>query len=402
MLAVSTLLATSLVSCKDQNMQGLTVAPDGPTVVDGHLKFASLASFQSFIKANEGKTAEQLMQMNRDINFVSHLRLSSEPDLALPRPVYPSTLHCLQTNSRMMTTTGSTPKSNAGAAATINSLGASMGYADEPLEYQPVIGVVGTDIIDPLLDATLDENRELVINTVTYRAGNDYSFFYPVGHPELVDDFFQKIDTGEISIADADMHVYGDLVVQKTNLMSYSDDAATTNVVPFFGNRSVEGVANWDGNHRIECQIWQGNWFLYASSGIKTHATQYAKKWVFFKGWVDFNPDQVTANANVTYTIPPSLGGNGTQTSAMALEVSETNAAVAVKRFDYRTAIVGYTNQGAGVVQTIRALLSDMTVTVNDPRATVKGATLTLNIDKLTSVHTGRWGTNTITRTLTW
>lgn len=194
--------------------------------------------------------------------------------------------------------------------------------------------------------------------------------------------------------------------MQRTNFIinPSPEYASATSSIPFFGNRSVEDTKKWDGdnNHRIENQIWQGNWFLYASSGIKTHATQYARKWVFFYGWVDFKTDRVSANANVTYTIPVSAGGNGTQSSATALDVAETNAAVAVKRFDYRTAIIGYTNQGSGVIKTLAALLSDMTVTVDDPRATVKGATLTLSIDELTSVHRGLWGTRTVTQTLTW
>ncbi len=79
--AFSVLLATSLASCnKDKEMQDITPTPPPaavaalPVVVDGHLKFSSLASFHAFLKANENKTQEELMQMNRDMGFVSHLR----------------------------------------------------------------------------------------------------------------------------------------------------------------------------------------------------------------------------------------------------------------------------------------------------------------------------------------
>ncbi len=263
---------------------------------------------------------------------------------------------------------------------------------------------------------------------MTVRVGNDYTFYYPAGQSALVDDFYQKVDAGEIKLTDADMHNFGDLVVQRNSMITNPINGGTTSpvgggttspdggaitsvTIPFLGNQSREGTINFDRTHRIECQIWQGNWGIYASSGIKTHATQYARKWGFFHGWVDFGPDEVTAAANVTFNLPNASGGT-TPTTSQAYFISETNTAVAVKRFDFRTAIIGYTNAPGGVAQQIQSiLLSNMTVTVTNPayvppstnpRPTFNPSTLTLQINKLTSIHTGRGGSNTISLPLTW
>lgn len=166
-----------------------------------------------------------------------------------------------------------------------------------------------------------------------------------------------------------------------------------------------------DATHRIECQIWQGNWGIYASSGVKTHATQYARKWGFFHGWVDLKVSTVTALANVTYDVPNASGGT-TQTTAQALAVSATNAAVAVQRFDWQTAQIGYTNAPGGAAQQIQSiLLSNMTVTIDNPayvppgtnpRPTFNPSSLTLKINTLTSTHTGVYNGNLVSRTLIW
>ena len=385
-------------------MQDLTVAQPGnmaggPELVNGHLKFASLMGFQAFIKANQNKTPEQLMQLNRELNFASHLRLCNEPGLEAPRSVSASAMHGTPLALALNKQSGARPS---GSALPVSTAGAGAPGMDEPVTTNP-INVIDFEIVDPLLASALDLNREVEIGELTYRAGNDYCFYYPVGRPELIDDFYQKVDSGEINIQDADFHLYGDLVVQKINLITNPTGGVTTNGIPFINNRSVEGNEIWDGSHRIECQIWQSDWGLYASSGVKTHATQYAKKWIFWHGWVDFKPEQVTVRADVTFTVP-AVGPWGVPTvqTAPALQASETNAAVVVTRFDWGTAIIGYTNAPGGISQQVQATLSKMVVKVPDPRATVKGATLSLNIDKLVSVHTGRWNNRTISKTLTW
>ena len=301
-------------------------------------------------------------------------------------------------------------------------------YADEPMTTGPVIGIISPEIPDPLLDSALDINQEILINNLTVRVGNDYTFYYPAGQSALVDDFYQKVDTGEINLTDADMHNFGDLVVQRNSMItnpinggttapigvggtSPDNGSITSAAIPFFGNKSREGVEEFDGKHRIECQIWQGNWGIYASSGVKTHGTQYARKWVFFHGWVDLPLSRVTALANVTYDVPNASGGT-TQTSAQAISVSETNAAVAVRRFNWSTAQIGYTNAPGGAAQQIQSiLLSNMTVTIDNPayvppstnpRPTYNPSSLTLKINKLISIHTGTYNGNIVTRILTW
>ncbi len=408
-------------------MQDITPTPPPaavaalPVVVDGHLKFSSLASFYAFLKANENKTQEELMQMNRDMGFVSHLRLYNEEGLqptptALRGSQLPASAASATANSATTGLNG--PVANAGGTI----------YADEPVTTGPVIGVISPEIPDPLLDATLDINQEVLINNLTVRVGNDYTFYYPAGQSALVDDFYQKVATGEINLTDADMHNFGDLVVQRNSMITNPIDGGTTSpvgggstspdggavtsgTIPFFNNRSIEGTINFDRTHRIECQIWQGNWGIYASSGIKTHATQYARKWGFFHGWVDFSPDEVTAAANVTFNLPNASGGL-TPTTQQAYFISETNRAVAVKRFDWGTLVVTYTNAPTGIAQQIQyILLSKMTVTVTNPAYVPPGSTalptfnpptLTLQIDKLTSVHTGRAGSQIISVPLTW
>ncbi len=292
-----------------------------------------------------------------------------------------------------------------------------------------MIGVISPEIPDPLLDATLDINQEVLINNLTVRVGNDYTFYYPAGQSALVDDFYQKVDAGEINLTDADMHNFGDLVVQRNSMItnpinggttspvgggSTSPDggAITSGAIPFFGNKSVEGPEPFDATHRIECQIWQGNWGIYASSGVKTHATQYARKWGFFHGWVDLKVSTVTALANITFNLPNTISGVTTQTTAQVLAVSETNTAVAVKRFDWGTAQVGYTNAPGGIAQKIQTiLLSNMTVTIDNPayvppntnpRPYYNPPTLVLAINKLTSTHTGVYNGKPVTHMLTW
>lgn len=367
------------------------------------------------MKANQTKTVEQLLEANRALNFASHLRLSSESDLEVPKPVYPSTLHYLR--DRKVPNTFHKASNAKGIASTTATSNAT-GDQDEPMTD---IGsdFISPDIADPLFDSVLDENREMVINQLVYRAGNDYCFFYPIGQEALVEDFYSKIDTGEINLTDADLHSFGDLVVQRTSLVTNDTGSSASFSVPFFGNRSVEGNANWDSSHRIECQIWQGNWLVYSSSGIKTHATQYARKWVFFHGWVDFKTDRVAASATVSYNLPNPYGTSTTQTST-ALSVAETNAAVAVKRFDWSTAQIGYSNnpQGSVGAQIQAIILSNMTITVSNPyyipnqpppcpscpypHPTFSSSSLTLTITGLTSNHSGQWGSRGVQKTLTW
>jgi len=55
---------------------------------------------------------------------------------------------------------------------------------------------------------------------LTVRVGNDYTFYYPAGQSALVDDFYQKVATGEINLTDADMHNFGDLVVQRNSMIT--------------------------------------------------------------------------------------------------------------------------------------------------------------------------------------
>ena len=397
---LGTVLATSLVSCKDTTVQELQVNPDGPTLINGRLNFASLENFHAYMKANQDKTVEQLLTSNRAIGFVSHLRLDSEPGAEAPKPVYASTLHCLR-DKKQLSSKGNAPATSSAVA-----------FQDEPMtdvEYP----FIGTAIPDPLFDSVLDENREMTVNNLVYRAGNDYCFYYPLGQEALIDDFYQRVDAGEIELTDADMHAFGNLVVQRVYLVTNNteSDMAMASALPFINNRSVDKNENWDGNHRIECQIWQGNWGVWSSSGIKTHATQYARKWVFFWGWVDFKTDRVAASATVGYNAPNASGGTSPQT-ATALNISETNAAVAVKRFDWATAQIGWTNAPGGLSQQIQSIiLSNMTVTINNPayvppstnpRPTFNPATLTLNITSLNSQHTGLWGSRGVQKTLTW
>ncbi|MEJ7662989.1 MAG: hypothetical protein WKG07_27265 [Hymenobacter sp.] len=340
-----------------------------PVVVDGHLKFSSLENFHAFLKANETKTQEELMQLNRDMGFVSHLRLYNEEGLqptptALRGPQSPANASSATVNSATTGLNG--PVTNAGGTI----------YGDEPVTTGPVIGVISPEIPDPLLDATLDINQEVLINNLTVRVGNDYTFYYPAGQSALVDDFYQKVATGEINLTDAAMHNFGDLVVQRNSMITNPVGGGTTSPgngaiasasAPYYKNVSVEGTANFDRTHRIECQIWQGNWGIYASSGIKTHATQYARKWGFFHGWVDFSLNEVTAAANVTFNLPNASGGT-TPTTEQPYFSSETNKAVAVNRFDWGTAVAVYTNSPTGIAQQVQSiLLSNLTVTVKNP-----------------------------------
>jgi hypothetical protein len=370
-LVLSTMLAAALVSCKDSAIQELHVSAEAPTLINGRLNFTSLESFHAYMQANEQKTVEQLLEANRTLGFVSHLRLDSEPGATAAKSIYPSTLHCLrdgQVNNR------ANSRNTAKTAAKTASPG------DEPtldVEYP----YIDTSIPDPLFDSVLDENREFTINNLVYRAGNDYCFYYPLGQEALVEDFYQRVDSGEIVLTDADLHAFGDLVVQRVYLVTNNtkEDMATASALPFVNNRSVDRNENWDGEHRIECQIWQGNWGVWSSSGIKTHATRYARKWVFFWGWVDFKTDRVAASATVGYMAPSANGGSSPQT-ATALTIAETNAAVAVKRFDWATAQVGWTNAPGGLSQQVKSIiLSNMTVTIEITSA--KASTLLLNYD---------------------
>ena len=149
-LILSAFLAVSLTSCKDQEMQDITVTPDGPTLVDGKLKFNSLMSFQSYMKANQTKTIEQLIQANQAMGFVSHLRLDSELGLEAPKPVYPSTLHCLNDKQQPnIKSAAGTIKSVATGAKTN-----AVGFADEPVG-DIASDFVSTAIVDPLFDSVL-------------------------------------------------------------------------------------------------------------------------------------------------------------------------------------------------------------------------------------------------------
>ena len=66
---LGTVLATSLVSCKDTTVQELRVSADAPTLVNGRLNFASLESFHAYMQASQDKTVDQLMQANQAMGF---------------------------------------------------------------------------------------------------------------------------------------------------------------------------------------------------------------------------------------------------------------------------------------------------------------------------------------------
>lgn len=378
-------LALGLASCQDKEkeMQDLRVTQrsnveGGPELVEGRLRFASLENFQAFLKANQDMTTDQLMQLDKEMGFVSHLRLGNEPGLEPPRPVAPSALHCLGPNA-----------------------------AEQPADAPELRDVTEFDIADPLLAAALNEDREVQIGNLIYRPGNDYTFFYPVGQANLVDDFYKKLDQGEVRLEDSEIRAIGELAVANTQLVTNPTPGSPQNSA--LANRSVDQNSNWDGDHRIECQIWQGNWIVYASSGIKTHATQYARKYLFFHGWVDLVAQTVSATAQVTFQQVGGMGGYPpyyfppTTQTAQVLSISENNAAVAVKRFDWAVAQIGYTNAPGGINTQVQAILSQMVVVVTNPRPTIGGATQSIHIDRLTSTYNGRWNNRNVpTLTLTW
>lgn len=384
-LVLGTLLATSLVSCKKDTIQELEVVPNTPTLVDGRLKFSSLASFHNYLKANENKTVEELMQTNRDMGFVSHLRSTNEPGLEHSNPAHPSILSGSQIKAKDNSAQSAAPS--------------SVLTADEPLGGPPLNQIEST-IPDPLFAFVLDDDREAEIGTIIYRAGNDYCFYYPIGQEALVDDFYERVAAGEIYLDDTELHAFGDLLVNRTGLVTNPGEAGT-NSTPIVDNRRVKDVKNWDDNHRIEGEIWEGNWLIYASSGIKTQATQYARKWLVFHGWLDLKADQVSALAKVTYTVPitgaPPLTG-----VASGFDISETNASVAVRRFDWSTAQIGYTNGGL-IPQQVYIVLSQRLITIPNPNiGPTQPASLTVNFNTLQSVHRGTWNGKTIELPLTW
>lgn len=408
-LTIGVLFSTALFGCHDTKLDSLSVAPDAPTLVNGRLKFASLESFQAYMKANEAKTVAQLLEANRAMGFVSHLRLSEEADLALPKPMYASTLHCLRDRLKPAATktaaVAALPTATSSSATTTDTDNDG-GTEVIPVEMVDIYNYIDADIADPLLGSILDENREAIIGSLVYRAGNDYCFYYPAGQEALVENFYQQVDSGELNLQDAEMHVYGNLIAQRVCLVTNRQEDGEGQVanlfpLPFVNNRSVEGNEPFtNGNPRLECQIWQGNWGVWASSGIKTHATRYARKWVFFWGWVDQTCSEVGTFANLTYTVPGSTPGTA-PTNVKAFEVNETNAAVAVKRFDWSTAQVGYSPGGGAAIQ---FLLSQMTVKIPNPNVgPTKPASLQVHIDALTSNHSGVLSNGRSARkTLTW
>ena len=265
-----------------------------PTIKKGRLYFESQEKFKNYMATIAKYSVEQIEAVNAENNFVSHAVKSQQE-----------------------------PKAPASASA---------GKEDESAKWV---------IPDPYFAETLDENREIYVggSEAICRAGNDFTFVFNDGDQYKIDNFYADYQRGGVTIPEEGGD-YDGIFVYPTNIELPEGKAQVRDLFQqvkkcwsFF-----DGSQTW----RTYGEIWQGNWFVYASNGVKTECNKVTKFW-FFSYFSFKNASQLRVKWNATLQIPANTQSNPTSNPINGLNVGElvgTNTSRVINRFDFMIASI--------------------------------------------------------------
>ncbi len=235
------------------------------------------------------------------------------------------------------------------------------------------------DIPDPYFAETLDENREISFgNGVVCRAGNDFSFIFPAGQQGLIDAFCQDYARGGVTIPEDGTYI-GNLFVYPTAIEA--PNVGGTKVRDIFKSRVRDNMPFAGSDYRLYGEMWQGNWFVYASSGTKSECNK--TRTIF---WITYYTYTNAAKLGVSWNVTMATEIDGSCNPVPLAFVTNqqgalngVNVSTMTKRLEWQTGQIGI----IGVVGYQAKLLNKI----------VKGST---------STHTGTLNGNKQSLTLTW
>lgn len=293
----------TFISCKEQALE--EVKPDkvaieevNPLIEDGRMKFNSLKDFSTFMKQTKDKSIKELKEMSKALNFNSHLRVSTD----------------IITN-----------ETNAAKEDSLKSI-----------------------ITDPYFSSVLNDKKEIEFgNDVIYRAGNDYCFMYQNGQGNLIEDFYKDLQSQATKIQDGKTFIYKNNLVVFNTFFKKPKSNKSSKVAGVFQD-VVDNYIDWgDGQHRMYSQIWDGNWLVYSSSGIKTEAEEYGWQWLFKHGWNNADAQTITVSAQANLRAPSTTQpGQYVYYNVIYPTITETDCHRAIRRFDYSTLTLSYGGTG--------------------------------------------------------
>jgi len=257
--------------------------------------------FSSFMKKTEKISSKELLAMGKSSSFTSYLEAMTGRDSILQKSARKSTQNDTKT----------------------------------------------IEIFDPYFSSVLNVDKELELgNDAIYRAGNDYCFLYQNGQSKLIDEFYEQQKNHPVKIKDGRTYLFKDnLIVFKTLLRQPKSKAAARVDGDVF-QKVVDGEEPWDSSHKMYAQIWDGNWLLYSSSGIKTEANEYGTCWVFFNCWNSLDAQEISVDCNAKLRRYDSNLYSYTYFSLDLPETKEYNCNRAINRFEWGTASIGWSSGG--------------------------------------------------------
>ena len=256
--------ATACKKNDPENIQQTALAE--PVVEEGRLKFNSFDAFKTYVNRQKGHGTRERLPALKLIGFTSHL--------------------ANYTTERLKVDTAPQAK-----MAVEDSL------RDSPIQ-------------DDFFASLLDANKELEIGEdIIYRAGNDYCFVYNKGDYNLIDQFYQSVRSGNVSLEAGQTLTYSDkLLVYRTEsdteVLPQNTGQGSPNgrIVSLFG-RKVSNSSPFDCCTRLFGQAWATNYLIYSSSGIETNIEK--RHWLW--GWSAWgNPSNCSVGmiASITVQFP--------------------------------------------------------------------------------------------------
>ncbi len=351
-------LSLCLWSCKEQdgNVEP-NITKSSPTIntviEDGRMKFKDMKDFSNFMKKTEKMSLKELSAMGKNSTFTSYLEAMTGKDSTL------------QKNSRKA----------------------------KPDESEPI------EICDPYFSSVLNENKELELgDNVIYRAGHDYCFFYQNGQSKLIDEFYEQQKVSPIDVKDGSTYIFKDNLIVFNTIMKKPKSSKSARVSGRGGDWFqdwVDDEAYWDSSHKMYAQIWEGNWGVYASSGIKTEANEYGSCWLFWHCWNSLDAQEISVDCSAYMRrYNPSLYGY-TYLVINIPEIKEYNCNRAINRFDWSTASIGWNSGGSSVnLGSLKIDLKGFTVSDLSGNA--------FELVAVTSHHKAKWNNTEIEKYLRW
>lgn len=157
----------------------------------------------------------------------------------------------------------------------------------------------------------------------------------------------------------------------------------------------VEGDEYWDSSHKMYAQIWDGNWGVYASSGIKTEANEYGSCWLFWHCWNSLDAQEISVECSAFMRRQNPYGYGYSYVIANIPEIKEYNCNRSINRFDCSTASIGWNSGGSSI--NLGSLKIDLKgFTVDD------FAGNTFELVSVTSHHKAKWDNRVLEKYLVW